>query len=163
MKKQIIYLHTGSNLGQRTAHLAQACELVEQRVGKIKNASHLYETEAWGVENQPDFINQALEVHTELLPEELLFQIKKIEKDIGRKENKKWHERIIDIDILFYGDSKFSSEKLKIPHPHCHKRMFVLVPLMEIAGDFMHPTLDLTIEELYLNCRDTLEVILLND
>ena len=92
--------------------MAQARELIEQRIGAITKASHLYETEAWGVKNQPDFFNQALEVQTELLPEELLFHAKKIEKEIGRKENKKWHERIIDIDILFFGVKKFSSEKL---------------------------------------------------
>jgi len=159
-KKQTIYLHTGSNLGDRISYLTQACEMIEKHVGKITNLSSLYETEAWGMEDQPDFINQALEVQTELVPEEVLYHVKKIEKEIGRQENKKWHERIIDIDILFFGDIKFSSEKLKIPHPHCHERMFVLVPLMEIAGDFIHPMLNLSIEELYLDCKDPLEVYL---
>lgn len=162
-EKQTIYLHTGSNLGDRFSYLAQACEMIEKKIGKISNQSRLYETEAWGMKDQPDFINQALEVQTELVPEEVLFHIKKIEKEIGRQENKKWHERIIDIDILFFGDTIFSSEKLKIPHPHCHERMFVLIPLMEIAGDFLHPTLNLTIEELYLNCEDPLEVYLLDE
>ncbi|MFK8005982.1 MAG: 2-amino-4-hydroxy-6-hydroxymethyldihydropteridine diphosphokinase [Saprospiraceae bacterium] len=162
-KKQTIYLHTGSNLGDRISHLVKACEMLEKQVGKISNQSRLYETQAWGMKDQPDFINQALEVQTELVPEEVLFHIKKIEKEIGRQENKKWHERIIDIDILFFGDTTFSSEKLKIPHPHCHERMFVLIPLMEIAGDFSHPTFNLTIEELYLNCEDPLEVYLMDE
>lgn len=162
-KKQTIYLHTGSNLGDRISHLVKACEMLEKQVGKISNQSRLYETQAWGMKDQPDFINQALEVQTELVPEEVLFHIKKIEKEIGRQENKKWHERIIDIDILFFGDTTFSSEKLKIPHPHCHERMFVLIPLMEIAGDFVHPTLNLTIEELYIDCKDPLEVYLLEE
>jgi len=162
-EKQTIYLHTGSNLGDRISHLAQACEMLEKQVGKISNRSRLYETEAWGMKDQPDFINQALEVQTELVPDEVLFHIKKIEKEIGRQENKKWHERIIDIDILFFGNTMLSTDKLKIPHPHCHERMFVLVPLMEIAGEFIHPFLNLTIEELYMNCEDPLEVYLIEE
>ena len=162
-KKHTIYLHTGSNLGDREGYLAEARKLIEERVGEITSASHLYQTEAWGMTDQPDFYNQALEVKTELVPDEVLFHIKKIEKDIGRKENKRWHERIIDIDILFFEDKKILTEKLKIPHPHCHERMFVLIPLMEIAGNFIHPELNLTIEELFLQCRDPLEVILLEE
>ena len=115
------------------------------------------------MKDQPDFINQALEVQTELVPDEVLFHIKKIEKEIGRQENKKWHERIIDIDILFFGNTMLSTDKLKIPHPHCHERMFVLVPLMEIAGEFIHPFLNLSIEELYMNCEDPLEVYLIEE
>ena len=160
-KKHTIYLHTGSNLGDRESYLEQARKLIEERVGEISSTSHLYQTEAWGMTDQPDFYNQALEVQTELVPQEVLFHIKKIEKDIGRKERKKWHERIIDIDILFYEDEKIQTEKLKIPHPHCHERMFVLIPLMEIAGTYVHPVLNRTIEELFLECRDPLEVILL--
>ena len=162
-EKQTIYLHTGSNLGDRISYLAQACNLLEKHVGKISTQSRLYETEAWGVKDQPDFINQALEVQTELTPDEVLAQIKKIEKEIGRQENEKWHERIIDIDILFFGDTILSTEHLKIPHPHCHERMFVLVPLMEIAGNLIHPILNLAIEDLYMNCEDPLEVILMEE
>ena len=162
-EKQTIYLHTGSNLGDRISYLTQACEMLEKQVGKISNRSQWYETEAWGMKDQPNFINQALEVQTELVPEEVLFHIKKIEKEIGRQKNEKWHERIIDIDILFFGDNILSTEKLKIPHPHCHERMFVLIPLMEIAGDLVHPILNLTIEELYMNCEDPLEVYLMEE
>ncbi len=162
MKKIIIYLHTGSNLGERKNYLAQAREMIRAQIGKILRSSHLYETEAWGVKDQPNFINQALKIRTELVPEEILFHIKKIEKEIGRKENERWHERIIDIDILFYDDKRVSTENLKIPHPHCHERMFVLVPLMEIAGNYIHPQLKMTIEDLYLECEDPLEVIMLD-
>ena len=160
-EKQTIYLHTGSNLGDRTSHLTQACEILEKKVGGISNKSRLYETQAWGVNDQPNFINQALEIQTELVAEEVLFHIKNIEKEIGRQENKKWHERIIHIDILFFGKTLLSTDKLTIPHPHCHERMFVLIPLMEIAGDLVHPTLNLTIEELYMKCEDPLEVYLM--
>jgi len=162
-QKRTIYLHTGSNLGTRRAYLTQAREMIEQRIGIITKASHYYETEAWGMTDQPDFINQALAVYTELVPDEVLYHVKKIEKDIGRIERAKWHERIIDIDILFYGKKVVSSDRLKIPHPHCHERMFVLIPLMEIAGNYVHPQLIQTIEELYIECKDPLVVRMLED
>ena len=162
-QKRTIYLHTGSNLGTRRAYLTQAREMIEKKVGVITSASHYYETEAWGMTDQPDFINQALAVLTELVPEEVLYHVKKIEKNIGRTEAARWHERIIDIDILFYGKEVVSTERLKIPHPHCHERMFVLIPLMEIAGNFIHPQLQLTIEELFLECLDPLQVRMLED
>jgi len=162
-RKQTVYLHTGSNLGNREEYLAEARKLISQRIGDVLNVSHIYQTEAWGMTDQPDFYNQAIAVSTEMVPDEILFHVKKIEKDIGRQENKRWHERIIDIDILFFGDQKISSDKLKIPHPHCHERMFVLIPLMEIAGDFVHPQLEMTIEELYLECKDPLEVYIIEN
>ncbi len=165
MKGQVnkIYLHTGSNQGQRIDNLAKAAEQIDQRIGKISKRSSYYETEAWGITDQPDFINQALEVFTKLPPAEVLQEIMKIELDLGRIRKKRWSERIIDIDLLFYGNQKIHQPNLKVPHISLHLRNFVLIPMMEISADFIHPIFKLSIEELYLQSRDELEVHLLEE
>lgn len=155
-----MYLHLGSNEGDREKSISDCIRLLEEKVGNILAKSSLYETEAWGVKEQPDFLNQALEIITSLAPREVLDEIKTIEHSLGREVKVKWGQRKIDIDILFYDDEIINTEHLNIPHPQLEKRNFVLVPMLEIAGDKMHPTLNKTIEELYDECRDDGEVMI---
>ncbi|MBI5826993.1 MAG: 2-amino-4-hydroxy-6-hydroxymethyldihydropteridine diphosphokinase [Deltaproteobacteria bacterium] len=149
MHVQKVFIAIGSNLGHRAANCARAIELI----GRLKDTevvgkSSLYETEPWGVTGQPGFINAAVEVRTSLEPEELLRALKSIEAGMGRKETGRWGPRTIDLDIIFYGDMVVEKEGLTIPHPRLQERAFVLVPLNEIAPDFMHPVLKKTVSEL---------------
>ncbi len=136
-----IILQTGSNLGDRKANLAKASYLLQAEVGPLVKASQIYLTEAWGVKEQPDFYNQVLLLHTELSPEALLEKILDIEIRMGRIRQRKWGERTIDIDIIFYGTQIIHEEGLTIPHPWLQERNFVLAPLAEIAADWLHPIL----------------------
>ena len=158
-KHEKIYLATGSNQGDRWNYLGQAAELLEDLVGPIRKRSKIYETEAWGCADQAPFLNQVLELETQLSPQELIATCLQIEKMLGRRRRKKWEARPIDIDILFYGEEVIEEEELQIPHAQMHLRNFVLVPMMEIAGDFVHPVLHQDIETLYLQSNDPLEVI----
>ena len=157
-----IYLLLGSNLGDSRGMLKRAVELIELKLGKVVDCSSIYKTKAWGVENQPDFLNQVVEIESSLTPEELLKEINKIEERLGRVRYEKWHSRIIDIDILYYGKKIVDTDDLKIPHPENQHRNFVLVPMAEIAADLIHPQLGLNQRELMENCSDTLDVIPLN-
>jgi 2-amino-4-hydroxy-6-hydroxymethyldihydropteridine diphosphokinase len=144
-----VFLHTGSNIGDRLRNLEQALENIETRIGAVTMASRVFETKAWGITDQPDFLNQAVEVLTPMDPYQLLEAILEIEKTMGRKREIKWGKRLIDIDILFYEDLVIASENLTIPHPFLHERKFVLEPLMDIAPDFVHPVLKKTIRRLW--------------
>jgi 2-amino-4-hydroxy-6-hydroxymethyldihydropteridine diphosphokinase len=155
--KNTTYLLLGSNLGDRKKNLALAREHVSKNVGSIVRASVLYQTAAWGKTDQPAFLNQALEVQTDLPAPELLREILFGEKKLGRKRIEKWRERVIDIDILLYGSSIVDTPELKIPHPELQNRRFALAPLSEIAATVVHPVFGLTIEELLRRCPDILE------
>jgi len=150
-----VYLLLGSNETDRFGNLEKACEWIALRCGKILKKSALYETEAWGLKEQNAFINQAVLIETSFAPKELLLQLKAIEKEIGRVETVKWGPRVIDIDILFYGNDVLDTEELKVPHPFLHERRFTLAPLNEIAAEFVHPVLNKTVNELLQNCNDT--------
>lgn len=143
----IIYLALGSNLGKREEFLQRAVDELA-KVVVIKQVSPVYETPPWGEEDQPAFLNAALSGETELAPETLFDEIKRIEQKLGRHETYRWGPREIDIDILFYGDQVINSQRLTIPHPRLHERAFVLVPLVDIAADFIHPVLGEPIQEL---------------
>jgi len=146
----LIYLALGTNLGDRSANLHAALAALSSDV-KVIAESKVYETPPWGVENQPAFLNMAVKCETTLEPESLLKRIKQLEVRLGREQTFHWGPRLIDLDILFYDDLILKTESLTIPHPHLHERAFVLVPLAEIAPDFIHPVLKKTIKELLMS------------
>ena len=152
------FLLTGGNLGDRKKTLEQASDMVEKNIGVIAARSSVYQTAAWGKTDQPDFLNQVLKVKTSLTPQELIDEILKIEKSLGRERQEKYGPRLIDIDILFFDNEVIKSKSLTIPHPQLHNRRFVLVPLNEIAPRFIHPVLKKSIAQLLLECPDKLDV-----
>ncbi|MGZ8542252.1 MAG: 2-amino-4-hydroxy-6-hydroxymethyldihydropteridine diphosphokinase [Chitinophagaceae bacterium] len=152
------YLLTGGNMGDRQKNLETAYERIEQECGNIVSASSIYETAAWGKKDQPPFLNQVLEIKTELTPRKLLKKILGIEKQVGRVRKEKYGPRILDIDILLFNDEIHNYNALKIPHPEMQNRRFVLVPLAEIAQRIIHPIFKKTIAELLAVCPDELAV-----
>jgi 2-amino-4-hydroxy-6-hydroxymethyldihydropteridine diphosphokinase len=153
-----VYLLTGGNIGNRVQNLAEASQLLNQSAGTIIQESALFETAAWGITDQGAFLNQALEIDTVHEPHTLLRIILQIERQMGRVRYEKNGPRIIDIDILFFADMIISDEKLTIPHPLLSERRFALVPMNDIAPDFVHPLSGLIINTLLLQCPDLLAV-----
>lgn len=143
-----VYLLLGSNLGNREKNIDNAINELKACGIIISKKSSLYNTAPWGYTEQPEFLNQAIECLTSLEPVELLREIKKIERKLGREKTFRYGPRIIDIDIIFYDDLILKSNELTIPHPFMHKRDFVLKPLCEIAPNFVHPELKLSIKNL---------------
>ena len=143
---ETVYLSLGSNLGNRQENLDRALKLLSERM-RMGKVSSIYDTEAVGPISQPRFLNLACEVFTRLAPEGLLALVKGIEQKMGRY-SRSGEPRIIDIDIVLYGDKVVDTPELVIPHPKMHERSFVLVPLAEIAPDFVHPVLKKTMKEL---------------
>ncbi len=144
----IVYVGIGSNLGDRERNCLRAIELMEERSLKVNRRSRMYETEPWGVKDQPRFINMAVSVETALDPRKLLGLLKDVEKLMGREETGRYGPRIIDLDILLYDSLVVKEPGLEIPHPLMHEREFVLVPLADITPDTVHPVLKKTIREL---------------
>ena len=144
----IAYIGIGSNLGNRQENCLRAIELLQKKGIIVTKRSSLYETEPWGVKDQPRFINMAVEIDTSLKPKELLKILKNIEKELGREKSSKWGPRIIDLDILLFDDIILNEDNLKIPHPLMQERDFVLRPLCEIAPDIYHPLLKMRMYEL---------------
>lgn len=157
-----LVLHLGSNLGNRLNYLNTALQLLETGFGPPLKISRIYETKAWGINEQPDFLNTALVYQTHFIPNEVLKKIKIIETETGRMPREHWHEREIDIDIIFYGNEIIKEQNLEIPHNKMHLRRFVLQPLVEIIPEFVHPVLNKSNLELLAECKDTLEVNLWN-
>jgi 2-amino-4-hydroxy-6-hydroxymethyldihydropteridine diphosphokinase len=122
-------------------------------------SSSIYQTAAWGNTHQPDFLNKVIEVETNLAVQNCLKQVLEIEKKMGRvRTEQKWTARTIDIDILFYNEEVINEENLNIPHPYLHERKFVLIPLVEIVPNFVHPLFNMSIFDLLSSCSDELEI-----
>lgn len=154
-----VFLLTGGNLGDRAANLSSALSEIGRSLGKVIEASALYETAPWGFEHEQAFLNQAVMIETSLEPLELLDSILVIEKSLGRtRGSDQWKERIIDIDILLYGSETIKEERLQVPHPYMQQRRFALVPLAEIDKDLVHPVLKKSIAQLLDECPDPLPV-----
>ena len=153
-----VYLLTGGNIGDRLRYLSEAAKAIEQNFGTIIKKSLVYETAAWGKEDQPAFLNQVLQLQTNLPAGKLLSAILSIEKTLGRKREMKYGARQIDIDILFFNDDVIDTNGLTIPHPQMQNRRFVLVPLAEINPQKIHPVFHKSIIQLLAECSDTLAV-----
>lgn len=147
-----VYLALGSNLGDRLANLKRAIAALSPQM-EVKAKSHVYETPPWGFEDQPKFLNQVIQVNTYLAPEPLLKHLKRLEVTLGRKATFPNGPRLIDIDILFYDDLVLNTPSLEIPHPRLHERGFVLLPLADIAPDWVHPVLKKSVRELLASCN----------
>ncbi|MGE5409983.1 MAG: 2-amino-4-hydroxy-6-hydroxymethyldihydropteridine diphosphokinase [Clostridiales bacterium] len=137
-----IFLGLGSNKGERLSFLIAAVDKMRSdKKTVVQLVSSVYETEPYGCKEQNYFFNAAIKISSERSLEELHLWIKELEKEIGRKEGPKWGPREIDIDLLFYNDVVYSDQRLTVPHKEILLRDFVLVPLKEIAPDFLHPVL----------------------
>lgn len=157
MNLHTVYLLLGSNLGDREFFLEISAKKISL-LAEITKISSIYETSAWGVQDQPNYLNQVLEIRTNLSPEQLLSQTQSIENELGRERTGHWEARNIDIDILIYEDWIVQSETLVIPHLRMQERRFVLVPLAEIVLHWTHPILKKNIKELLNECKDQLFV-----
>ncbi|HSJ87109.1 MAG TPA: 2-amino-4-hydroxy-6-hydroxymethyldihydropteridine diphosphokinase [Anaerolineales bacterium] len=150
--QHIVYLALGSNLGNRFENLKEAIAALSPQM-TVKAKSHVYETPPWGYEDQPPFLNQTLKVQTYLQPEPLLKHIKRLETILGRQISFRNGPRLIDIDVLFYDDLVLNTPTLTIPHPRLHERGFVLLPLMDIAPDLVHPVTQKTVRDMLASCN----------
>nr|WP_294949219.1 2-amino-4-hydroxy-6-hydroxymethyldihydropteridine diphosphokinase [uncultured Mucilaginibacter sp.] len=153
-----VFLLLGTNLGNRQLFLQQAIAHIAEEVAPIINASSVYETQSWGKTDEPDYLNQVIMLQTNLPAKDILQKILGIELQMGRKREVKWGSRIIDIDILFYGDEVINEPDLIVPHPQLHNRRFTLEPLVEIAPEFVHPVLNKNILALKNELKDSLIV-----
>lgn len=159
MSGVVAYLLLGSNLGDRAAYLQQAQRALATTAGEIVAASAYYETAAWGLEDQPAFLNQVLAVRTELPAAALLAACLATEQQAGRERRQRWGSRTLDVDILLYESEIIATPTLIVPHPALPARRFALVPLAEIAPQLVHPQLHQTVAELLARCPDPLAVV----
>lgn len=162
-----VFLLLGSNLGNKNDILQEALHHISLECGSIVSYSKIYSSEPWGFESCNSFLNMAVKLETELSPSILLESILKIETELGRTRvnDKKYHSRTIDIDIIFYGNLIIETDTLVVPHPKMHLRRFVLTPLNDIAPKYIHPVLNRSVKDLLKQCLDKSIVvsILLNN
>lgn len=151
MDEHIVYLALGTNLGNRAANLKEAIAALSPQM-EVKARSKVYETPPWGYAEQAKFLNQVVKVQTYVAPEPLLKHLKRLEVALGRKPTFQYGPRKIDMDILFYDDLILETPALTIPHPHVHERGFVLLPLMDIAPELVHPVQGKTVRDLLAGC-----------
>jgi 2-amino-4-hydroxy-6-hydroxymethyldihydropteridine diphosphokinase len=142
-----VYLGLGSNLGNRARNIYAALRRLRSYV-RLEQISSLYETEPVGLTDQPWFLNLVCAGVTTLSPQDLLRAVKRIEAELGRREGVRFGPRLIDIDVLLYEDQVLATEQLELPHPRLHDRGFVLIPLVELAPNLVHPVLKVSVREL---------------
>ncbi len=153
----VAFLCLGGNMGDRLANLNRTKELIKEERLNILAQSNIYETQAWGAENSPDYLNQCIKVSAELDAQSLMDLLLGIEKKLGRVRNENKNEsRTVDIDMLLFNGDIIKTELLEVPHPRLHLRQFVLKPLNEIASGILHPVLHKSIHRLLMDCPDTL-------
>lgn len=156
----LIYLSLGSNLGQREQFLQEALKLIQNRIGGIESVSRYYESEAWGFSSENSFYNCCLSLQTTIEPLPLMDLLLEIEQEMGRlRQGMGYSDRLIDIDMLFYGDRQLDHPRLTLPHPSMGDRRFVLAPLTEIAPLLIHPVAGISITKMLQECADESEVI----
>ncbi len=145
-----VYIALGSNLGNKRRNLVTAAALLAERAGEVGAISSFYETEPWGFESEHSFLNAALMLETTLAPLDLLRLTQEVERELGRtaKTDSVYHDRLIDIDLLLYGEEVIDQPGLQIPHPLMHRRAFVMTPMAEIAPEVVHPVLGKTMKAL---------------
>lgn len=158
MASEAVFILLGSNLGDRQLLINQACKMIEERCGKIVAKSCLYESEPWGFKSEHWFLNQVVEIDTSLSPDELMQTLLAIEEELGRDRSTP-HEgyvsRPMDLDILYWGDGLIiENQHVIVPHPRLHQRRFTLLPLCDIAPDYVHPIKNKTNRQLLDECQD---------
>ena len=158
MASESVFVLLGSNLGDRELLVNQACKMMGERCGEIVAKSRLYESEPWGFQAEHWFLNQVVELKTSLSPDALMLELLAIEKELGRDRTTPhggYVSRPIDLDILYFGDKIIETQLVIAPHPRLHQRRFTLLPLCDVAPDFVHPTLKKTNLQLLDECQDT--------
>ena len=153
-----VYLSLGSNIGDRAGNIARAVEALGAHGARVTRGSSLYETEPLELRQQPWFLNCVVEAETDLMPRQLMNALLEIEREMGRTRRVPKGPRVIDIDILFFGESVVRTAELEIPHPRMAERRFVLVPFAEISPEARHPVLKKTVAELLVETPDRSEV-----
>jgi 2-amino-4-hydroxy-6-hydroxymethyldihydropteridine diphosphokinase len=155
IKMELIYLSLGSNLGHREQYLNEALLKIQSRIGELEKVSCTYESEAWGYSSENNFYNCCAALHTSIDPLGLMRLLLEIEQEMGRhREGRGYTDRVIDIDLLFYGNIQLDHSRLTLPHPSIGERKFVLAPLAEIAPDLIHPVTGISIIEMLQECTD---------
>jgi 2-amino-4-hydroxy-6-hydroxymethyldihydropteridine diphosphokinase len=150
-----VFLSLGTNLEDRKVFLEKSIAMIIKRIGSVLSMSSIYQTEPWGFNTEKLFLNQVILVESTLAPKKILKEIHLIEKKIGRvKTSAGFESRIIDIDILFYDEWILNERDLIIPHPHIGDRKFVLLPMVEVSPQFIHPVLKKNMLYLASNCTD---------
>ena len=150
-----VLLSLGSNTGNSFENLTEAVGRLNcLNSTEVVKVSSVHKTAPWGKKDQPDFLNQSVLIGTDLTVEELMQNILRIEKEMGRERTEKWGPRLIDIDIIFFGEQIVDTAGLTVPHPYANERLFVLEPSAEIAGEMVHPILKRSISELLASYRN---------
>lgn len=157
-----VIIAVGSNKGDRLTFIKEALKKIVE-LGQISAVASLYQSSAYGFTNQSDFYNSVIVLKTDMAPKQLLIELKKIEKQVGRTENIRWGPREIDLDIILYNQRQLNYKELTIPHPDFHNRIFVLQPLAEIEPELQVPGMNKSISNLLNKCKDKTIIEILNE